>query len=638
MCGICGIVVGPDEAGHREEGQPSGLEPMLRRLGHRGPDHEGEYRMHGCRFGHRRLAIIDLSAAGNQPMVTGDGQLMVVFNGEIYNHKELRRVLEGEGYVFSSRTDTEVLLHGYRHWGAGLVGRLKGMFALAVWDAEKRTLLAARDPLGKKPFAWYYDRGTFYFASEIGALVSGIPARPDIDLGAVEDYLRYRYVPGNRSVYRGVQKLPPGHMLRYSPSTGAGPLTEAYLTPRYRSETTTTLDGAVEWIDSLLTEAVARRLESDVPMAALLSGGLDSSLIVAIAAQKLGIGWKTIHARFSNDREGEAHYAERVAKHCRTEHREIELSPEHTMMLPRVLNSFSEPYADDSALPSHYVYAALKEHATVAISGDGGDELFAGYLHARGFMWRDKLGRWPMLSWAAAAVEGVYPGYRCHRGLRQAVSLARYLGMKSPRAFALTRSTAWNREAARLLRGQGGGQPYLENAFHNADGGSDFERMLLADIATTLPDAYLVKVDRSSMASAVEVRCPLLDWNLLRAAQTVPRSVLMHGGHPKALEQRIAEKYLPRDVIYRSKRGFSIPLEQFLQSFVPDLLTRVVHAPGSFSTEYLDLDLLDRQIAKFSRGASYLSYRLWSVICLEVWYRLHYLQDIDRETSFAEMC
>ena len=366
--------------------------------------------------------------------------------------------------------------------------------------------------------------------------------------------------------------------MHYSLDSGAGPLIEPYWTPRFRSEPTTTLEGAVEWIDTLLTEAVARRMESDVPMAALLSGGLDSSLIVAIAAQKLGVRWKTVHARFSNDREGEAHYAKRVSKHCQTEHHEIELSAKHTMMLPRVLNSFSEPYADDSALPSHYVYAALKEHATVAISGDGGDELFAGYLHSRGFMWRDRLGRWPMLSWAAAGIEAVYPGFRSRRWLRHVVSSGRYLGLKSPRAFSLTRSTAWNKDATRLLRGQGESDAYLERAFLRADGGSDFERMLLADIATTLPDAYLLKVDRSSMASSVEVRCPLLDWNLLRAAQTVPRRILMHGGRPKGLEQSVAEKYLPRDVIYRSKRGFSVPLDQFLQDFVPDLLTRVVHS------------------------------------------------------------
>ena len=242
-----------------------------------------------------------------------------------------------------------------------------------------------------------------------------------------------------------------------------------------------------------------------------------------------------------------------------------------------------------------------------------------------------------MLSWAAAGVEAVYPGFRSRRWLRHVVSSGRYLGLKSPRAFSLTRSTAWNKDATRLLRGQGESDAYLERAFLRADGGSDFERMLLADIATTLPDAYLLKVDRSSMASSVEVRCPLLDWNLLRAAQTVPRRILMHGGRPKGLEQSVAEKYLPRDVIYRSKRGFSVPLDQFLQDFVPDLLTRVVHSSRSFSNEYLDLNLLDQQIGRFARGETYLSYRLWSIICLEVWYRLHYIQDIDAETPFADL-
>ena len=373
---------------------------------------------------------------------------------------------------------------------------------------------------------------------------------------------------------------------------------------------------------------------SDVPLAALLSGVLNSSLIVAIAAKKLGARWKTIHASFTADREGESYYANLVAQVCQTEHEEIGISTKQADRLPEVLSCFSEPYADDSALPSYYVYAALKKHATVAISGDGGDELFAGYLHARGFYLRDVYGRLPFLAWGATGLGRAFPGYRTHRLLRHAVSLGHYLGLSGDRAFALTRSTAWNRDARELLCGQAKTDPYLERAFIAADGQSDFEKMIIADISTTLPDAYLLKVDRSLMANSVEVRCPLLDGRLLQAVQTVPRNVLMSGGQPKALLKKIAEKYLPREAIYRPKRGFSMPLDVFLRDFVPALLLEIVRKPGSFSHQYLDLALLERQIRAFAGGRSDLAYRLWSIICLEVWYRLYYTRDIDAETPF----
>ena len=631
MCGICGKLNTTDVH------QPGALSGMLKLLEHRGPDHGGTHVLDDCAFGSRRLAIIDLSERANQPMVSPNGEVMAVHNGEIYNHKELRRLLEREGAEFRSTTDTEVILNGYRHWGEQVVERLQGMYAFAVWDATKGRFFAARDPLGKKPFAWHFDRGKLWFASEIEALVAGLPHRPEIDLDAVEAFLRYRYVPGNMSVYKGIKKLPPGHLLIFERGSDSRPTVKEFWAPKYRAEIETTPAAARDKLKTLLVQSILKRMESDVPVAALLSGGLDSSLIVAVAAQELGVRWKTLHARFRHDEAGESRYAEQVAAHCRTEHEEIEVSPEHLDSLPKVLRFFSEPYADDSALPSFFVYEALKKRATVAITGDGGDEVFGGYLHARGYYWRDVLGRHGSLAVCANAVSRLVPGYRRYDSLRHLVGFGRYLGLEPEEAFALTRSTAWNEDARRLLQGAAESDPYLQRSFRSAVGETDFEKMFIADIITTLPDAYLLKVDRMSMAVSVEARCPLLDLDLMNAAHTVPPRILMPRGRPKRLAQQMAEAYLPRELIYRPKRGFSLPLAGFLRQMSPDLITGIVNQTGSFAHQYFDRPLLEEQIQAFYNGDSYLSYKLWSILCLEIWYRLHYSRDIGPTASLQDL-
>jgi asparagine synthase (glutamine-hydrolysing) len=629
MCGICGEVGGGDAE------RP--LERALRRLDHRGPDHSAARRVEGCALGHTRLSVIDLAPRAHQPMYTADEQLMVVFNGEIYNHRRLRSELEGAGHSFRTQSDTEVLLHGYRQWGDALLQRIEGMYAFALWDVAKRRLLAARDPLGKKPFVWHFDGQCLRFASEIGALVAELPQRPSIDLDAVEAYLRYRYVPGNTSVYEGVRKLPPGHFLTFDLATRNEPQIARHWDPQTPVDPRMGTSEAVERLDSLLVEAVGKRLESDVPTAALLSGGLDSSLIVAVAAQKLGVQFKTVHAHFSGDREGERDYARQVADLCGSQHEEVEISSDRATALPQVLSAFSEPYADDSALPSYYVYEALKRHATVAITGDGGDEIFAGYLHARGFYWRDKWGRWPLLAWGAGGIARCVPGYRRYKTLRHAVSLGNYLGLPGERAFALTRSTAWNEDARGLLRHAAESDSYLERAFGGAVADSDLHRMLAADRITTLPDAYLLKVDRTSMAHGVEARCPLLDQDLLQTAQQIPGKVLMAAGATKALQRKVAEAYLPHEIIYRPKRGFSMPLASFLRGGTDQMIARITASEHSFTQRYFDGDFWRRRLAAFAAGRDELAYQLWSVLCLEIWYRLHYQGDISSDTPLGEV-
>lgn len=629
MCGICGVI-------GEGIGQEQKLERALAHLQHRGPDYTATRRVEGCVLGHTRLSIIDLSVRAHQPMSTDDEQLMVVFNGEIYNHRELRRELESAGHSFRTHSDTEVLLHGYRRWGDELLQHIEGMYAFAIWDAQQRRLLAARDPLGKKPFVWHFDGERLRFASEIRALVAELPRRPEIDLDAVEAYLRYRYVPGNTSVYKGVNKLPPGHFLVFDLNKRT-PYIERYLTPQSPTDPHLDENAAVELLNNLLVESVRKRLESDVPVAALLSGGLDSSLIVAVAAQKLGVHLKTVHAHFGDDPEGERHHARQVAEHCGSQHHEVEISSDRISALPEVLGVFSEPYADDSALPSYYVYQALKRHATVALTGDGGDEIFAGYLHARGFYWRDRWGRWPFLAWGASGITRYLPYYKLYKPLRYAVSLGKYLGLPAERAFALTRSTAWNEDARPLLQYASESDPYLERAFGSTEGDSELHRMLAADRITTLPDAYLLKVDRTSMAHAVEARCPLLDSALVQAAQCIPSKVLMAGGATKALQRKVAESYLPHEIIYRPKRGFSLPLASFLRGDTADKIAHITKSEHSFTRQYFDNALWQKHLAAFAAGRDDLAYQVWSVLCLELWFRIHYRGDISPEASLEEV-
>jgi asparagine synthase (glutamine-hydrolysing) len=407
--------------------------------------------------------------------------------------------------------------------------------------------------------------------------------------------------------------------------------------PRYQADVETTPTAAREKLKTLLIQSIDKRMESDVPMAALLSGGLDSSLIVAVAAKELGVRLKTLHARFRHDEAGESRYAEQVAALYRTEHEEIEVSPQHLDSLPKVLRFFSEPYADDSALPSFLVYRALKKRATVAVTGDGGDEIFAGYLHARGYYWREVLGRRRALAVGANALTRLIPGYRRYDSLRRLVSFGRYLGLESAETFALTRSTSWNEDAGRLLERATAPEPYLQSSFRKAQGETDFEKMLIADIVTTLPDAYLLKVDRMSMAVSVEARCPLLDIDLMEAAHTIPPRILMPRGRPKGLAQKIAEDYLPREWIDRPKRGFSLPLAGFLKQISRDLIFGIVNHPKSFAHQYFDRSLLEEQIRNFYLGESYLSYKVWSILCLEIWYRLHYTRDIEPSASLQDL-
>ena len=630
MCGICGKIDTSDV------GNPDALAPMIERLYHRGPDRQATHLMKGCAFGHTRLSIIDLSERGDQPMLSPDGDMMLVFNGEIYNHRDLRCTLEEAGFRFSSRSDTEALLHGYAHWGTDVVDHLDGMFAFAIWDARRNRLFAARDPLGKKPFVWYRRDRALWFASDIVSLLAGLPERPGLRLEAVEAYLRYRYVPGNTSVYAGVEKLPPGHALTYEPLNDEGPVLRRYWRPRYRRDAALTTDTATEMLRPLIVAAVAKRMESDVPLAALLSGGLDSSLIVAIGAKELGVRWNTIGVSFENDPEDESPYARAVAADNETRHEQIELSADFLDELPRVRSFFSEPYADDGAVPSYVAYKALKRHATVAVTGDGGDEIFAGYLHSKGFYWHDKLGPFASIG-RASSLGSLFPGYRRSRTLRQAVSLGRYVGLDGPSAFALTRGTAWGTDAAALIRDTVTVDPYLENAYASTEADDDFEKSLVADMLTTLPDAYLLKVDRASMASSVEVRCPLLDRRLVEAAQTVPRGVLMAGGRTKSLQMHIARDYLPADVIDRPKRGFSVPLASFLRRLPPGVLTRLFTDEHSFSRQHLDTAVLDRTLEAFIGGQDNLSYRLWSILCLEIWYRLHFLQTASADHRLSDL-
>ncbi|MEM8995572.1 MAG: asparagine synthase (glutamine-hydrolyzing), partial [Acidobacteriota bacterium] len=553
MCGIAGLMRPDGDA----VGGPGRVKAMAERLRHRGPDAAGEWIGGAVAFGFRRLAIIDLDG-GDQPMV--DGPLTVMQNGEIYNYLELRRELEGLGHRFRTRSDTEVLLQAYRAWGVVMLGRLRGMFAVALYDGERRRLLLARDRLGQKPLFWSHDpaRGELSFASGLDALLPALAER-HLDEVALDDFLTFSVVPGPSSILRGVSKLPPAHYLvaengrvgeprRYwrPPPPAVGKLDEAEAAEGLRRELETSVD---------------IRLRSDVPVGCFLSGGVDSTLVTGLAARrKPGLSSFTIG--FGDPRFDESAVARRTAERFGTRHRgeSVDASTFSPDGLQALVRFMDEPFGDSSFLPTYWLSRAARRHVTVALSGDGGDELFAGYTRYRTFRRLERLARVPSVGLAAA--ERLLRPF--HRRLAKASRLARrdalgrILGL-----LTYFEDTDKKGLLGADLRGALGGRTSRETLARQFDdlprGLSGLDRFLQRDLATSLVDDALVKVDRASMAASLEVRSPLLDHRVVERALEIPAAVKLRGRSSKAILKRATADLLPEEVRRGAKRGFEVP-------------------------------------------------------------------------------
>lgn len=610
MCGIAGVF-----AAARERAVPRELVvAMTRALAHRGPDGEGIQCGPGFGLGHRRLAIVDL-ASGAQPMATPDGRLWVTFNGEIYNYLELRAELEAQGVVFRTRSDTEVLLHGYRAWGTGLAARLWGMFAFAVVDTERHELYAARDRFGKKPFHWTQHDGAFWFGSELKALRAvGMPVR--IDPAAVGQFLALRYVPDPRTIFVDVHKLPPAHWClvrgervhlerywRLSFAAAAEPQSPTACQQR-------TLE--------LLDSAVRIRLMGEVPLAPFLSGGIDSYAVVDSMTRTLGRPVAACTIGFDDPRFDERAAARASAAACRAQLHEEVLRADEMLALDWLAATFDEPFSDSSAVPTYHVSRLARRHVTVALTGDGGDEWFGGYrryLFDRrehrvrrwlpGAVWRG-LGRlWPKADWLP----------RWLRGKRTLQNL----GADPAVAYARSVSAHLPEEVLAVLRPEhhaAVGDPHapLLAAYRASDAVAPLHRAVATDLATWLPGDILVKADRASMAVALEVRAPFLDHRLVEFAATLPPDWHFAGGRTKAFLRSALAGRLDPAALARKKQGFSVPLRAWCRGPVGDAVAAVLGA-GALR-EWLDPAVVGRLLSRHRQGVGDHAEMLWAVLVL----------------------
>ena len=609
MCGICGVLsldeTGPDVGLVRE---------MAGSLVHRGPDGDGFYADSAIAIGHRRLSIIDL-ATGDQPIFNEDRSVAIVFNGEIYNYRELREDLIKKGHRFRTSGDTEVIVHLYEEKGIDCVRDLNGMFAFAVWDAPRQQLFLARDQMGEKPLYYTMAGHQFLFASELKALTRSDAVSREIEPAALDDYLAYGYVPAPRTIYRSVFKLPAAHRMLV---TGGRMSVSRYWYPWPETRLDVTEGEALRELMRLLTDTIRLRLRSDVPVGAFLSGGIDSSLVVALAAQH-NPRLQTFSVRIKELGFDESPYARMVAQRFHTDHHEIEVDVPQLDELPLLVKQFDEPFADPSAVPTYYVTRAASRHLKVCLSGDGGDELFGGYSQYRRNWIELGLDLLPRPVAAFGTMANALPqrmpgvGFLTRMSLAGAKRHQAMVGIFTPherRALLQPRYRSVVDETAWLL---------IEA--HSRVDLDEIERRMLGDQLSYLPEDILVKVDRDSMRSSLEVRVPFLDPHLVHFANALPLRFKIDGSVQKALLRRLLVEVGLPELVNRRKQGFGIPLKSWLWGRLGADVERLLLGADSRVSGLLEMDEVRRLLAESRKRGRDLTERVWALCWLEHWLR-----------------
>jgi asparagine synthase (glutamine-hydrolysing) len=621
MCGIAGVLYRDD----RRPVEISTLEAMAGRLAHRGPDAAGYWHDTGVALAHRRLSIIDL-AGGGQPLANEDGSLVVVLNGEIYNHATLRDELRRRGHTFRSRSDTEVLVHLYEEHGDALIDRLRGMFAFALWDHRRRRLLLARDRVGIKPLYFYRDAEKLVFGSEIKAILEHPGVSRDIHLGALEQYLGFGCTWGAQSIFQKIERLPPAHLLVLS-AADLGRQPQRYWSlsiqpdPRPRVE---------EWCEALVTkidETVRVHLAADVPIGAFLSGGIDSSVIVATAAHAAPL--QTFSIGFHDERYDELPHAREVATHFGTQHVERIAASDAAQLIDDLSYYCDEPFADASAIPSLMVARIARDHVKVALSGDGGDEAFGGYTRYVGDSREAALRRllppfvrrhlvaaaarhWPDASWLGSRL----------RGRTLLTNLTLEAGDAYANTLAMCRMPLRRQllapDVAATLNGADPGRP-IADSYRAVAGHGPSAAMMAADLAVRLPDDYLVKVDRASMACGLEVRPPFLDHELLELAARIPPQLKVRHGVTKWILKRSYRARLPRAVTRRRKQGFEVPINEWLKGPLRPMLESELMDANSVLDHLINRQTARRVYQDHLSGRGRYGHVLWTVLMLARW-------------------
>jgi asparagine synthase (glutamine-hydrolysing) len=618
MCGIAGIA----NTG-RDGVDVQTIHAMCQTIVHRGPDDEGIFVKDGVGLGMRRLSIIDL-AGGHQPIFNEDRSVWIVFNGEIYNFLELRRELEGKGHRFSTHSDTEVIVHLYEEQGAECVNKLRGMFAFALYDERRRRLLLARDRLGIKPLHYVLRDGRLLFGSEIKTILAAAPESNDIDPRALLQYFYFGYIPDPLTAFAAIKKLPAGHILEFE--QGEVSVRQYWDLPKYGTRPPRSEEECLEQLEQLLAEAVKIRLISDVPLGALLSGGADSSLVVALMARAASGPVKTFSIGFRHADFDETPYARKVAERFATEHHELILEPDVVGTVETLTRLLEEPFGDSSMLPTYYVCRMARQHVTVALSGDGGDEAFAGYdryrihLRDRAHEWMPEAGRKLYRNYLHRLIPYGVPG----RSLAYSVSLPwseRYIEGLSLKPFQRSMKLLAE-DFTRVGVGANDPMTIMRDYLEAAPADDPLDRVLYLDTKTYLPGDILTKVDRMSMATSLEARVPILDHVFLEYVTALPAEWKLRGLTQKYIFRKLAERVgVPKEALHRPKQGFSLPLVHWMRHELKDLIVGTLTEPRTLQRGYFDLKGVRRMLDEHFRERRDHSPRIWRLLMAELWHR-----------------
>ncbi len=617
MCGIAGIFEFEATAAVSAEV----VARMCEVIRHRGPDDQGVYCCGPIGLGARRLSIIDL-ATGHQPIHNEDQSVWVVFNGEIYNFLQLRPLLEAKGHRFYTNTDTEVIVHLYEEYGPDFVQHLRGMFGIALWDARMRRLLLVRDRLGIKPLYYWKQPHRLLFGSELKCLLEFPGTRPSVDLEALSRYLSLGYVPEPDSIFQGVRKLPPGHLLIAGP--GRAREEQYWELPWPEESAPPSEEECCERLRELLQESIRLRLVSDVPLGALLSGGIDSSTVVAVMSRLMDRPVKTFSIGFAEKDFSELDYAHRVAQHLGTDHQELVVEPEAVQLVEQLMGYFDEPFGDPSAVPTFLVSQLARQSVTVALSGDGGDELFAGYDRYPEASRQQLFDRLPrsfrkhvLLPLSQRLPYRMYGKNYLHRialddGLERYMDAAMLpLPMKEQLVSPDFCTQIHSLDCSAVLRRfvpNGHRRPLLD-------------RIVYLDTKAELPGDILTKVDRMSMAHSLEVRVPLLDHVFVEYVARLPMAYKLRGSDTKYIFKKAFGQLLPPEILHRPKMGFALPLRHWFARDMHDYLRDALFDSRALGRGYFRPAFLDRLVREHSTGRRDNSYLLWRLLALEIWHR-----------------
>lgn len=653
MCGIAG------EINFNHGVKMERVQRMSEVLAHRGPDDEGIILLRGDNYvelkkpylnhpengfevglGHRRLSIIDLSMDAHQPMTNENRSIWVVFNGEIYNFQEIRNHLEKKGHIFKSRSDTEVIIHSYEEWGIECLRQFRGMFAFGLWDSNHKRLFLARDRLGKKPLIYVHHNGRFAFASEIKALLQLPWVERKINPIAIHDYLTYQYIPAPESIFEGVKKLPPAHYLLYDSNDRLTIDRYWRLTFKSQEKRKDDVETLCDVVRDELKESVKLRLISDVPLGAFLSGGIDSSVVVGLMAQNGGSPVKTFSIGFEEEEFNELKYARIVSKHFGTDHHEFIVKPNAIEILPKLVWHYNEPFADASAIPTYYVSEMTRDYVKVVLTGDAGDENFAGYPRYRRskyVLWftklpeplrKDFLGKVLRLlansPWRKKTfnrLKDFIELLSSHQG-QNYLEQIRIFNEKEKVGIYTREFSAEVTEANPLA--------YLVAKYEEAHADDPLERLLYLDMATYLPEDLLVKVDIATMAHSLEARIPFLDHLFIEEVAKIPFDLKLKRITLKYILKKAFSDFLPKQILKRKKMGFGVPLSKWFRQELKDytyqiLLDHKATSRGIFIKDGIEKLLNDHVSQRYDNSA-----KIWALLFLEMWFRIY----IDKKAGY----